>query len=75
MSQIEKMYYDWSDEQANTEELKNAYQKVADVLTKSIDPQKRNEVDDTIMQYVMLERFASFKGGFQQATAIWKECC
>lgn len=75
MSQIEKIYYDWSDEQVNTEELKNAYRKVSNTLIDLIGLEKFNEVDEMIMQCVLLERFASFKGGFQQATAIWKECC
>ncbi|WP_419525736.1 hypothetical protein [Blautia sp.] len=75
MSQIEKIYYDWSDEQVYAEELKNAYRNISNTLIDLIGLEKFNEVDEMIMQCVSLERFASFKGGFQQATAIWKECC
>lgn len=64
MSQIEKLYREWSEEQINSEEL-----------TGKLSFQKFNEIDELIMDCVIAERIEAFKGGFQQATAIWKECC
>lgn len=74
MSQIENMYYDWSDKTGDSEELTTAYRKLSDKLTELLGVSKFNEIDDMIMECVQIERLASFKGGFQQATAIWKEC-
>lgn len=75
MDLVEKIYYDWSDSQSSTAELNKAYKAVADALAELIGIQKFNEIDSLIMECVLMERLACFKGGFQQATAIWKECC
>ena len=75
MGQIEKLYYDWSDEQADTQELRNAYNKLDDEIKKLVGNNIHNELDDLIMECVCQERLSAFRGGFQQATAIWKECC
>ena len=75
MSQIESMYYEWSDKTGDSEELTIAYKTLADKLTEMLGKSEFNKIDDMIMECVQIERLASFKGGFQQATAIWKECC
>lgn len=75
MSQLENMYYDWSDKTGDSEELIIAYRKLSDKLTELLGVSKFNEIDDIIMECIRIERLASFRGGFQQATAIWKECC
>lgn len=75
MSLIENMYYDWSDDQTDSQELKIAYSKLADEITKLVGIKKHNELDTLIMECVCQERLAAFRGGFQQATSIWKECC
>ena len=75
MSQIEKLYREWSEEQTDNEELTAIYRKIADELKEKLGFQKFNEMDELIMDCVVAERIETFKGGFQQATAIWKECC
>lgn len=75
MRRIEKIYYDWSEEQSDGEELCNKYHKLADTLEELLGVQRFNEIDKMIMECVQTERLAAFRGGFQQATEIWKECC
>lgn len=75
MSQIEKIYREWSEEQTDSEELTAIYRKIADELKEKLGFQKFNEIDELIMECVIAERIEAFKGGFQQTTAIWKECC
>lgn len=75
MSQLENIYNNWSDETRDSEELTIAYRKLSDKLTELIGASEFNEIDNMIMECVNIERFASFKGGFRYATAIWKECC
>lgn len=75
MSQIEKLYREWSEEQINSEELTAIYRRIEKELRGKLSFQKFNEIDELIMDCVITERIEAFKGGFQQATAIWKECC
>lgn len=75
MSQIEKLYREWSEEQINSEELTAIYRRIEKELRGKLSFQKFNEIDELIMDCVIAERIEVFKGGFQQATAIWKECC
>ena len=75
MSLIEEMFYAWSDGQEDCTELKTIYEKLANEISKLASVEKTNELDDLLMECVFLERLAAYKGGFQQATAIWKECC
>ena len=35
---------------------------------------KYSKFEDLIMDCILYERLDAFKGGFKQATAIWKEC-
>lgn len=75
MSQIEKLYREWSEEQINSEELTAIYRRIEKELRGKLSFRKFNEIDELIMDCVIAERIEAFKGGFQQATAIWKECC
>ena len=75
MSQIEKIYREWSEEQIDSEELTAIYGKITEELREKLGFQKFNEIDKLIMNCVIAERIEAFKGGFQRATAIWKECC
>lgn len=75
MSQIQDMYYDWAEDHADSSELSKAYKKLSDTLTGMVGEQKYDEIDDLVMQCVELEKSSAFKGGFQKATMIWKECC
>lgn len=36
--------------------------------------EKYSKFEDLIMDCILYERLDAFKGGFKQATAIWKEC-
>lgn len=75
MSRIEEIYRDWTKEQTDGEELQGVCRKVSDTLEELLGFHKFNEIDNMIMKCVQLERLAAFKGGFQRATEIWKECC
>ena len=75
MNQIEKIYIAWSEEQRDNEEIIVIYRKIADELEEKLGFQKFNEIDKLIMDCIAAERIKAFKGGFNQATAIWKECC
>lgn len=75
MNQIEVLYREWSEDHADSESTTAIYRKIADELKEKLGFQKFNEIDELIMECVIAERLEAFKGGFQQATAIWKECC
>ena len=75
MNQIEKIYIAWSEEQIDNEEIIVIYRKIADELEEKLGFQKFNEIDKLIMDCIAAERIKACKGGFNQATAIWKECC
>ena len=75
MSQIEKMFYEWSDEQVDSEVIRNAYQRLENEVKTKLGFEVLNEIDELIMERVLQERLESFRGGFQLATALWKECC
>lgn len=74
MNKIEQMYQQWSDGQEDSAELTAAYNNLSEKLSDLIGFYAFNEINCTIMECVVLERIAAFKGGFQQATEIWKEC-
>lgn len=75
MNQIEVLYREWSEEHADSKEITAIYRKIADELKEKLGFQKFNEIDELIMKCVVAEQIEAFKGGFQQATAIWKESC
>ena len=74
MEQIEKIFYDWANDQTDSRELKTMYGKLEDALTKQVGKEKYSKFEDLIMDCILYERLDAFKGGFKQATAIWKEC-
>ena len=74
MEQIEKMFYDWADDQKDSPKLKAMYEALEDDLTKQIGKKEYLRIEEMMMDCVLLERTAAFQGGFQQAIAIWKEC-
>lgn len=73
MGKLEEMFRDWADDQEDSQEVKEAYEKMGDDLVKEIGMEKFNAIDDLFMRIVMMEKMAAFKGGFRQATALWKE--
>lgn len=75
MSRLEEMYYDWSENQMDSRELLTAYGKLSDKLKAVLKKEELNEIDEIIMNCVVMERLEAFRGGFKQATEIWKECC
>ena len=75
MSKIKEMYEQWSAEQEDSAELAAAYANFSEKLSDLIGFSDFNEIDCMLMECIFLERIAAFKGGFQQATEIWKECC
>ena len=74
MEQIEKIFYDWANDKTDSRELKTMYGKLEDALIKQIGKEKYSKFEDLIMDCILCERLEAFKGGFKQATAIWKEC-
>ena len=70
-----KMFYEWSDEQVDSEVIRNAYQRLENEVKTKLGFEVFNEIDELIMECVLQERLESFRGGFQLATALWKECC
>lgn len=64
MSQIEKLYREWSEEQINSEELTAIYRRIEKELRGKLSFQKFNEIDELIMDCVIAERIEAFKGGF-----------
>lgn len=50
------------------------YVKLEDELTKQIGKEKYSKFEDLIMDCILCERLEAFKGGFKQATSLWKEC-
>ena len=74
MEQIEKMFYDWTDDQTDSCELRAMYVKLEDELTKQIGKEKYSKFEDLIMDCILCERLEALKGGFRQATSLWKEC-
>lgn len=74
MGQIEKMFYDWSDDQVDSPELKVLYGELEEKIRKRIGKEEYYEIEEMIMECVLQERSKAFQGGFQQATALWKEC-
>ncbi len=75
MSQIEKMFYEWSDEQVDSEVIRDAYRRLENKVKTKLGFEAFNEIDELIMERVLQERLESFRGGFQLATTLWKECC
>ena len=74
MNQIEILYREWSEGHTDSKRVTEIYEKIADELKEKLGFQKFNEIDELIMDCVIAEKLEAFKGGFQQATAIWKEC-
>ena len=74
MGKIEEMFYDWADDQKDSPKLKEMYKELEDDLTKQIGEKEYIRIEEMMMNCVLLERTAAFQGGFQQATALWKEC-
>ena len=72
MEQIEKIFYDWTDDQTDSCELRTMYVKLEDELTKQIGKEKYSKFEDLIMDCILCERLEAFKGGFKQATSLWK---
>lgn len=48
MSEIEKIYREWSEEQTDSEELTAIYRKIADELKEKLGFQKFNEIDGVV---------------------------
>ena len=74
MGKIEDFYYDWAENQTDTDEIRRSYNKLDNILTNLLGKKKSNDIDGMIMECVLLEREQAFKGGFKEATAIWREC-
>ena len=55
MSQIEKLYREWSEEQINSEELTAIYRRIEKKLRGKLSFQKFNEIDELIMDCVIAE--------------------
>ena len=72
---MERQLLQLAEEQIDNEEIIVIYRKIADELEEKLGFQKFNEIDKLIMDCIAAERIKAFKGGFNQATAIWKECC
>lgn len=68
------IFYDWADDQTDSCELRSMYRNLKDKLTEQIGREKYYEFEDLFMDCVICERLEAFKGGFKQATTIWKEC-
>ena len=75
MKQIEKMFYDWSDDQVDSAEVKDLYNQLEEQLTEKLGKEKYLKIEETLMKCLLQERLESFCGGFKLATALWKECC
>lgn len=74
MSKLDELYIMWSEENGDSADLKKAYNDLSERMEKIVGADLYNELDNLIMECVILERMEAFKGGFHQATAIWKEC-
>lgn len=73
-NRLKKIFYDWTDDQTDSCELRTMYVKLEDELTKQIGKEKYSKFEDLIMDCILCERLEAFKGGFKQATSLWKEC-
>ena len=73
MGQLEGMFYAWADDQEDGPEVNEAYEKMKEPITKEVGEEKYYVFYDAIMQHVTAEKKAAFKGGFRQATVLWKE--
>nr|DAM56930.1 MAG TPA: hypothetical protein [Caudoviricetes sp.] len=74
MRQIEKIFYDWSDDQVDSQELRALYNNAEDTITGLIGKEKYLKIEELFMDCILMERELAFEGGFRQATALWKEC-
>ena len=61
MEQIEKIFYDWTDDQTDSCELRAMYVKLEDELTKQIGKEKYSKFEDLIMDCILCERLEAFK--------------
>lgn len=61
MEQIEKIFYDWANDQTDSRELKAMYGKLEDELTKRIGKEKYSKFEDLIMDCILCERLEAFK--------------
>ena len=50
MGKLEEMFRDWADDQEDSQEVKEAYEKMGDDLVKEIGMEKFNAIDDLFMR-------------------------
>ena len=77
MSQIEKIYDNWINEQPYSYELDEAYSKVFDNIKSvagSLKVDVFNEIYCMVLDCISIGQHEAFLAGFKTAAALWREC-
>ena len=64
MEQIEKIFYDWANDQTDSRELKTMYGKLEDELTKQVGKEKYSKFEDLIMDCILYEKIGCIQRRF-----------